>query len=248
MNEETPKREFKGVWIPADIWLRQDLSWMEKCLLAEIDSLDDGSGCFASNEFLAKRFDSTPASIANILSRLRKLGLVKDRSFDGRKRFISATHSRHVQMKPALTQRLMHHQPTGEVSLNPSVNIDTSGEIRREKDEDKSSSERARRKEELQSLSLRIGAIMKRKPSTLWTPKEKKALSAIYPIPEDDIESIAKYYAFPESAFPKDKDNKAKDYRRHNLLTLLNNWPGEVDQANRFRPFVPPPRKNNICD
>jgi len=34
------KRDFKGVWIPKQIYLNNSLSWPEKILLIEIDSLD----------------------------------------------------------------------------------------------------------------------------------------------------------------------------------------------------------------
>ena len=86
---------------------------MEKCLLAEINALDHGEGCWASNEFLAEKFASTTASIANILSKLRALGLLENTNFDGRKRLI--------KVKAALTQRLRQHQPSGEGSINPAV-------------------------------------------------------------------------------------------------------------------------------
>ena len=47
-------REFRGIWIPKDIWLNKDLSTNEKVLLAEIDSLGGSSnGCFASNQYFA---------------------------------------------------------------------------------------------------------------------------------------------------------------------------------------------------
>ena len=49
-------RDFKGVWIPKEIWLNTDLSIIEKVLLVEIDSLDNSDrGCFASNEYLLPR-------------------------------------------------------------------------------------------------------------------------------------------------------------------------------------------------
>ena len=35
------KRDFKGVWIPKEIWLSTDLKVMEKLILVEIDSLDN---------------------------------------------------------------------------------------------------------------------------------------------------------------------------------------------------------------
>ena len=47
-------RDFKGVWIPREVWLDSRLSMLDKGILAEIDSLDmSDSGCFASNEHLA---------------------------------------------------------------------------------------------------------------------------------------------------------------------------------------------------
>ena len=33
-------RDFKGIWIPKDIWLTENLTLQEKVFLAEIDSLD----------------------------------------------------------------------------------------------------------------------------------------------------------------------------------------------------------------
>ena len=50
-------RAFKGIWIPAEVWLNDGLSVMEKLFLVEIDSLDNDSGCFASNAHFAEFFD-----------------------------------------------------------------------------------------------------------------------------------------------------------------------------------------------
>ena len=37
---EQEQRKFRGIWIPADVWLDERLSAVEKVLLMEIDSLD----------------------------------------------------------------------------------------------------------------------------------------------------------------------------------------------------------------
>lgn len=84
----TPTRAFKGVWIPVEIWDSTELSWMEKCLLAEINSLDGGTGCYAGNEFLAERFKTTAGNIAKIISELRSKKFIEDVAFDGRTRWI----------------------------------------------------------------------------------------------------------------------------------------------------------------
>ncbi len=71
---QIPKKAFKGVWMPKPLWQHKGISWMNKCLLAEIDALDDGGGCFASNEFLAQQFGTTSNSIKVVLCKLFQEG------------------------------------------------------------------------------------------------------------------------------------------------------------------------------
>ena len=47
-------RDFKGVWIDKSIWLDKNLSATEKVILAEIDSLNNENGCYASNNYFAE--------------------------------------------------------------------------------------------------------------------------------------------------------------------------------------------------
>jgi hypothetical protein len=80
-------RDFKGVWIPKEIWLNTDLSIIEKVLLVEIDSLDNSDrGCFASNEYLAKFVQLSEGRVANIISDLKKRKFLIQVFFDGRNR------------------------------------------------------------------------------------------------------------------------------------------------------------------
>ena len=70
-------REFRGIWIPKDIWLNKDLSTNEKVLLAEIDSLGGSSdGCFASNQYFADFFDLSKDRISRLMSGLKNKGYV----------------------------------------------------------------------------------------------------------------------------------------------------------------------------
>lgn len=82
------ERDFKGVWIPKNIWLNGDLSLIEKCLIVEIDSLDNDpeTGCFASNEYLSKFIGISEGTCANIISGLKKRGYIIQVFFDGRNR------------------------------------------------------------------------------------------------------------------------------------------------------------------
>ena len=69
-------RDFKGVWIPKEIWLNKDLTVMEKLFLVEIDSLDNDKGCFASNAHFAEFFGITKGRCTQIIKSLEKKGLV----------------------------------------------------------------------------------------------------------------------------------------------------------------------------
>jgi len=80
-------RDFKGVWIPKEIWVNTDLSIIEKVLLVEIDSLDNSErGCFASNEYLAKFVQLSESRVAHIISDLKKREYIVVVFTDGRNR------------------------------------------------------------------------------------------------------------------------------------------------------------------
>jgi hypothetical protein len=46
---ERLNRDFKGVWIPKEIWISSQLSLFEKVLFVEINSLDNERHCYAGN-------------------------------------------------------------------------------------------------------------------------------------------------------------------------------------------------------
>ena len=89
--EENLPRNFKGIWIPKSIWINEALSFFEKCLWAEIDSLDDEEkGCTASNQYLCKFFGCKERTLQDALSRLKSLGLIIYEKYDGRIRTLKS--------------------------------------------------------------------------------------------------------------------------------------------------------------
>lgn len=73
---ERPPRDFKGIWIPKEIWLSDQLSLMEKVLFVEIHSLDNERGCFASNKYFADFFGIHPRRIAGHIASLKAKGFI----------------------------------------------------------------------------------------------------------------------------------------------------------------------------
>lgn len=125
------KRDFKGVWIPRDIWLDKSLNPIEKVLLVEIDSLDNDPkrGCFASNEYLAKFIQRKASSTANMISKLRKRGYIETVFWDGRNRGLRVKvkqpslqdeSSLHKKVKADFTKKVK--QPSQKSEHNNTVN------------------------------------------------------------------------------------------------------------------------------
>lgn len=72
------RRAFKGVFIPADIWLNESLSLQEKAVLAEIDSFCSyHESCYASNEHFAKFIGVSTRRIKDIIKSLEDKKLIE---------------------------------------------------------------------------------------------------------------------------------------------------------------------------
>lgn len=90
---DNEQRAFKGVWIPRALWEADDLTWMDKCILAEIDSLAGINGCYATDAALAKRFGVSTGRFSNKLSELREKGYIESENPTGRQRFLRVNPS-----------------------------------------------------------------------------------------------------------------------------------------------------------
>ena len=74
---------------------------------------------------------------------------------------------------------------------------------------------------DIEAFRLRVGAMVRRRPTTQWSSKEIKALKEIFDFntPEEDLVALEARYQ---------SDDK---YLRRELMTLLNNWNGEIDKS-----------------
>ena len=82
------KRDFKGIWIPKEVWLDKRLNAIDKMILAEINSLDCEDGCFATNEYLADFCQCSQSQVTKSISKLKECGYIYLKSFDGRTRVL----------------------------------------------------------------------------------------------------------------------------------------------------------------
>ena len=81
------KRDFKGIWIPKEVWLDERLNALDKIILAEIDSLDSSDrGCWASNKHISDFCQCSETKVSTAISKLIEYGYLYVKSFDGRSR------------------------------------------------------------------------------------------------------------------------------------------------------------------
>lgn len=88
----TENRDFKGVWIPKEIWLNPNLSIIEKGIYTEISSLDNEFHCVANNEYFANFCQCSVATVTRAISHLIELGYIERVSFDGRQRVLKISN------------------------------------------------------------------------------------------------------------------------------------------------------------
>jgi len=65
-------RDFKGIWIPKEIWLSTNLSIQEKVFLVEIDSLDNDNHCIATNKHFSNFFGLSMSRCSEVIKSLER--------------------------------------------------------------------------------------------------------------------------------------------------------------------------------
>lgn len=109
-------RDFKGVWIPRDIWLSKELSAIEKVILVEIDSLDNEEHCFASNEYFAEFCNCSVPTVTRAIKHLKELNYIEVSSFDGRHRLIKMIKQTNQNDEADSSKRLTNNLETKKIN------------------------------------------------------------------------------------------------------------------------------------
>ena len=72
------QRDFKGIWIPKEIWHLKDLNITEKIVLSVVNTLSEqDDGCFANNEYFAQLLNLSKGRVSKIINLLVKKGYLK---------------------------------------------------------------------------------------------------------------------------------------------------------------------------
>lgn len=119
--EEMP-RDFKGVWIPKEVYLDKRLSALDKIILVEIDSLDGENGCFASNEYLADFCQCSKNKISSAIAKLTELGYLQTLCFDGRKRFLRSCLTNNGKLPKSVSETPKNCEAESQKMVHSNIN------------------------------------------------------------------------------------------------------------------------------
>lgn len=124
MNENV-QREFKGIWIPREVWLDSRLNALDKVIFAEIDSFSSsGKVCFQNNATIAEFCQCSESKVSKTVSKLIDLGYIRCVSFDGRKRYLQSCLVNFTTLdskkSEAAEQNLLYtNKPTSKSTVTP---------------------------------------------------------------------------------------------------------------------------------
>ena len=77
MGSDDKIRDFKGVFIPKEIWLTPALTATEKLFWAEINSLDREFGCVADNPHFERMLNLSTRQVRDYIKRLKDKGYIE---------------------------------------------------------------------------------------------------------------------------------------------------------------------------
>ena len=122
------ERDFKGVWIPKEIWLNKELTMIEKVIFTEIDSLDNEYHCVAGNEYFAEFCNCGIATVTRAIKHLKDLKYIEELTFDGRHRrlrvikMISQTNQNDEADSSKRLSNNTYNNTTSNINVNRSLN------------------------------------------------------------------------------------------------------------------------------
>lgn len=111
-------RDFKGIWIPREIWESNELTLQEKVFYVEIDSLDNGNkGCYANNNYFAKFFGVSTTRVSLIIKQLIDKGFITSQINvkEGNKRMLKTSLRK---VKYPIQHKLIHNNIINNTSNN----------------------------------------------------------------------------------------------------------------------------------
>jgi len=102
-------RQFKGVWIPAELYLDKTITWTQKIILLEVDSFSKNKlECFVSNEHLANLIGISESGIEKAIR-----GLVQMNRLERKRQVINGANRRLMRLPTSIECGSIPHSTEG---------------------------------------------------------------------------------------------------------------------------------------
>ena len=191
MNES---RDFKGVWISKEVWLDNRLNALEKVILTEIDSLDNGEkGCYASNEHLAEFCQCSKTKVSTAIRKLIDCGYIYVQNFDGRKRELKSRLSNFERQNNKNCKADIHNLKESNTDINTDNNTNNKLSKKERKSNSKSYDEQIAEYTQNEELQNALKAFVQMR-SFIKSPVTehglKLLLNKLTKISRNDVEKI----------------------------------------------------------
>lgn len=191
-------RKFKGVWIPAEYWLDENLTIMEVVLITEIDSLDGENGCFASNKHFADFLGVTSGRASQLITDLKEKGYIQTTYTTNNnvtQRIIRVVNKLNAPVKKLNrgiknTKGVFKKCVTSNTSSNTSNNTDSNSSSGRRREEDPE-------REQIYKQFFQIARMndgMKDKTTTPTYDEIKQLRSLLYRINIDTLNAVVRKF------------------------------------------------------
>ncbi len=116
------ERDFKGVWIPKEVWLDDRLNALDKIILVEINSLDGEKGCWASNDYIAEFCQCSTSKVSRSIKKLCDLQYLFVESFNGRLRVLRSCIGKNPRQIKQIADSDEANLPSNNIYNNTVIN------------------------------------------------------------------------------------------------------------------------------
>ncbi len=219
---ESPySRHFTHLTIPAEIWLRKDISLQAKCLWAEIASLycPEAGGCYASDEYLCEFMQVKRSRLHEVMKELKDKSLLEVVKNDGRRCIRKAILGLEVQNRAQqISGKPDIENPRYPESRNPDVRDPGLPTYIYKKEDNKEEiyappSGDAKKSSSCPPLSAKDPKKEIKAPNVSVTPEEHKKLVEAFgdPLVKKGYEELSEW---KKSAKPSQVNKHSSDYYR----------------------------------
>lgn len=102
-------RQFKGVWIPVELYLDKTITWTQKIILLEVDSFSKNNlECFVSNEHLANLIGISESGIEKSIR-----GLVEMNRLERKRQVVKGANRRLMRLPTSIECGSIPHSTEG---------------------------------------------------------------------------------------------------------------------------------------